>query len=137
MICTFGRGGAAQTLLSAMLEPLTDRPPVLAVVTIAVLLLLAYLVRLNQLLLGTPPEIEQLVQKPWTADLLVETYKRLEANPITTESYAKLIPPKLERRYIVTGGSGKSAAQARRRHAGATRAQPRPHTVLTPPHHHL
>ncbi|KAK3896446.1 hypothetical protein C8A05DRAFT_20577, partial [Staphylotrichum tortipilum] len=88
-----------------MLEPLTDHP-VLAAAAITVLLLLAYLVCLNQLLLGTPPEIEQLAQTPWTAELLVKTYKRLEARPITTASYAKHIPPKLERRYIVTGGSG-------------------------------
>jgi hypothetical protein len=71
-----------------------------------ILLLVAYLVRLNQLLSSTPPEIKQLKSTTWTRDLLLSTYRRLEAKPITTRSYAARIPPKLERRYIVTGGSG-------------------------------
>ncbi|KAL2175464.1 uncharacterized protein P884DRAFT_279260 [Thermothelomyces heterothallicus CBS 202.75] len=41
-----------------------------------------------------------------TDKLLRDTYARLEAHPVTTKSYAARIPPKLERRYIVTGGSG-------------------------------
>ncbi|KAK3311091.1 uncharacterized protein B0T15DRAFT_60939 [Chaetomium strumarium] len=66
----------------------------------------AYLVRLNQLLLRTPDEIAKLAPTTrWTTSLLRETYRRLEGRPITTSSYATRIPPRLERRYIVTGGS--------------------------------
>lgn len=90
-----------------MLDHLTD-VPLLTAATVAFVLVLLYLVRLNQLLLGTPDEIKTLTPTKWTKDLLRETYRRLEADPITTSSYAKRIPPRLERRYIVTGGSGES-----------------------------
>jgi len=68
--------------------------------------LVAYLIRVNQLFRGTPKEVQELSPKRWSAELLHETYKRLESNPISTSSYAAKIPAKLERRYIVTGGSG-------------------------------
>jgi hypothetical protein len=80
--------------------------PFLSTAVVAVVLLAAYLVRLNNLLLRTPDKIKELAHTRWTKDLLTETYKRLESRPITTASYVKRIPPKLERRYIVTGGSG-------------------------------
>lgn len=80
--------------------------PFLSTAIVAVVVLAAYLVRLNHLLLRTPDEIKELAPTRWTNDLLTETYKKLESRPITTTSYAKRIPPKLERRYIVTGGSG-------------------------------
>ncbi|KAL2257092.1 hypothetical protein VTK26DRAFT_678 [Humicola hyalothermophila] len=73
---------------------------------LSVLLLALYLVRLNQLLLKTPDEIKRLASVRWTKELLLETYERLKSSPITTKSYARNIPPRLERRYIVTGGSG-------------------------------
>ncbi|KAK3393980.1 hypothetical protein B0H63DRAFT_31580 [Podospora didyma] len=72
----------------------------------AVILLLAYLVQLNRLLNMTPEGVRRLSPSRWTQASLVETYKRLEKTPITTQSYAGHIPPKLERRYIITGGSG-------------------------------
>ena len=72
----------------------------------AILLLVLYLVRLNQLLLGTPDEIKKIASERWTKDVILDTYRRLEDKPITTTSYSQQIPPKLERRYIVTGGSG-------------------------------
>ncbi|KAL2160958.1 hypothetical protein VTH06DRAFT_8670, partial [Thermothelomyces fergusii] len=72
---------------------------------LAVLVVL-YLVRLDQLLLSTPAEVEKAAGSRWTDELVRETYARLEARPVTTRSYAARIPPKLERRYIVTGGSG-------------------------------
>ncbi|KAK4234519.1 3beta-hydroxysteroid-dehydrogenase/decarboxylase [Achaetomium macrosporum] len=84
-----------------MLDHLSGWPLLLAA-----LLAVAYLVRLNQLLLRTPDEIAQLTPTRWTTTLLLDTYRRLEAHPITTSSYAKRISPKLERRYIVTGGCG-------------------------------
>lgn len=91
-----------------------DQPPspekiALGVAIVLLLLLIVYLVRLNQLLLSTPDEIKKVVQEPWTKGVLLETYQRLEKNPITTSSYADRIPPKLDRRYIITGGSGENA----------------------------
>ncbi|AEO65514.1 uncharacterized protein THITE_2112596 [Thermothielavioides terrestris NRRL 8126] len=75
-------------------------------VAIVVLLLACYLIRLNQLLLRTPDEVRKLTPTRWTKDLLFDTYRRMENRPVTTGSYATRIPPKLDRRYIVTGGSG-------------------------------
>ncbi|KAL2266662.1 hypothetical protein VTJ83DRAFT_6014 [Remersonia thermophila] len=73
---------------------------------LALVFAVAYLVRLNQLLLGIPDEVAKLSPTRWTRDELVETYRRLETRPITPATYAARLPPKLERRYIVTGGSG-------------------------------
>ncbi len=69
--------------------------------------LVAYLFHINRLLSGTPDEIAQLVQERWTPELLRETYARLEKHPINTESYRHRLPPRLDRRYVVVGGSGK------------------------------
>ncbi|KAK0628365.1 hypothetical protein B0T17DRAFT_614296 [Bombardia bombarda] len=87
------------------MQNLTERPLLLAAVAIG-LLLAAYLVRLNQILSSTPEPIRRLSPKRWSGKLLQKTYQRLEAEPITTKSYAHCIPPKLERRYVITGGSG-------------------------------
>jgi hypothetical protein len=65
-----------------------------------------YLFQLNRLLSGTPEEVRKLSPTRWTKELLLETYARLSENPITIANYADQLPPKLERRYIVTGGSG-------------------------------
>ncbi|KUI54180.1 Sterol-4-alpha-carboxylate 3-dehydrogenase, decarboxylating [Cytospora mali] len=69
-------------------------------------LTLLYLVNLNRLLSSTPEEVKKLVGRRWTQTEIKETYKRLCCQPITTSSYASQIPSKLNRRYIVTGGSG-------------------------------
>ena len=84
------------------------RPDLAAAVALGVFLI-AYLVRLNQLLLHTPDEIRKLASKRWTKELLRDTYGKLERYPVETRNYANRIPPKLEKRYIVTGGSGESA----------------------------
>ncbi|KAI8631852.1 NAD(P)-binding protein [Xylariaceae sp. FL1651] len=65
--------------------------------------ILAYLVRVNQQLSGIPEEVRRLTGPRWTPDLLKKTYKRLQEHPI---DYTDKLPPRLERRYIVTGGSG-------------------------------
>lgn len=66
--------------------------------------LFLYLFRLNQLLSGTPDEIRKLSGSRWTPSQLKTTYQRLQDKPI---DYTNKLPPKLERRYVVTGGSGK------------------------------
>lgn len=86
--------------------------PDLAVVVVLAVLVAAYLIRLNQLLLHTPDEIKKMASTTWTKELLRDTYRRLERHPVEARHYANRIPPKLERRYIVTGGSGESALSA-------------------------
>ncbi|KAI1489964.1 hypothetical protein F5X96DRAFT_679390 [Biscogniauxia mediterranea] len=71
--------------------------------SIIVLVLLAYLIRVNQLLSQTPDELRKLSGPRWTPEQLRETYRRLQKTPI---NYKDKLPPRLHRRYIVTGGSG-------------------------------
>lgn len=62
-----------------------------------------YLYRVNQLLSGTPDEVRKLAGSRWTPNQLKDTYRRLQEKPI---DYTDKLPPKLDRRYVVTGGSG-------------------------------
>ncbi|KAI0468180.1 hypothetical protein F4859DRAFT_216967 [Xylaria cf. heliscus] len=73
-----------------------------ALATVAVATV-AYLARVNWLLNGTPEEVTRLAGPRWTPDLLKKTYERLEQHPI---DYTHKLPPKLDRRYVITGGSG-------------------------------
>ncbi|KAJ2967574.1 hypothetical protein NUW58_g10418 [Xylaria curta] len=49
---------------------------------IASLVILAYLVRVNWQLSGTPDEVTRLVGPRWTPELLKKTYEKLEQHPI-------------------------------------------------------
>ncbi|KAI1177429.1 3-beta hydroxysteroid dehydrogenase/isomerase [Nemania sp. FL0916] len=71
----------------------------------AVLFLLgaAYLWRLNKVMGQTPPEVARATPYRWADHEVKETYKRIKADPI---DWAKHLPPKANRRYVVTGGSG-------------------------------
>ncbi|KAK7757438.1 hypothetical protein SLS62_000453 [Diatrype stigma] len=59
--------------------------------------------RIDQLLRHTPDEVKKLSASRWTAKKLKEAYEALKENPI---DYKDKLPPKLNRRYVVTGGSG-------------------------------
>ncbi|KAI1333264.1 dehydrogenase-like protein [Xylariaceae sp. FL0255] len=63
----------------------------------------AYLWRLNLAMSGTPPEAMKASPFRWADSEIKETYKRVKARPI---DWTKVLPPKLNRRYIITGGSG-------------------------------
>lgn len=76
--------------------------PIIALLISALL----YLANLNRLLSKTPDDFKKLVSERWTRQKIEETYSRLVKDPITTSSYASQLPPKLDRRYIVTGGCG-------------------------------
>lgn len=62
-----------------------------------------YLWKLNSALKKTPPEALAVSPDRWTDQEIRETYERVKSNPI---AWAEHLPPKLNRRYIVTGGSG-------------------------------
>lgn len=74
----------------------------LAACGILSVLSIAYLVRLNVMLKGTPAEARGIVT-PWTEELRRKAYKELENNPV---DWTADLPPKLDRRYIITGGNG-------------------------------
>ena len=64
-----------------------------------------YLRHVNYILKQTPDEVRRLSSKRWTPALLSDVYEKLEECPI---DFYKNLPPKLDRRYIVTGGNGRS-----------------------------
>ena len=80
--------------------------PIGAVSVLLALLIFLYLFHINRLLASTPDEVHRLTPERWTRERLKETYKRLENSPITPETYKDKLPPRLDRRYVVTGGSG-------------------------------
>ncbi|KAG8161318.1 hypothetical protein KVR01_009582 [Diaporthe batatas] len=90
-----------------MANPIHTMPGLLAAAAGTLLLLaLAYLINLNRLLSTTPGEVKNLAGDRWTDEQIKKTYERLRQDPITTASYAAQLPPRLSRRYLVTGGSG-------------------------------
>jgi hypothetical protein len=70
----------------------------------SILFLSYYLWNLNRALAGTPEEAQKVSSHRWTPEEVKAVYARIEKNPINE---TPLLPPKLERRYVVVGGSGK------------------------------
>jgi hypothetical protein len=68
-------------------------------------LIILYLVHLNSAMNGTPEEATKISPRRWTVEEIKETYKRICENPI---DYTEHLPPKLGRRYIVIGSSGRT-----------------------------
>lgn len=81
--------------------------PVPATVALVAGVILLYLLHLNRLLSGTPEEIRAISPRRWTPAEITETYARLREHPIDSKTHVAKLPPKIDRRYIVTGGSGK------------------------------
>lgn len=63
----------------------------------------AYLWRLNKVMSQTPPGAVHASPYRWADSEIKDTYKRIRAKPI---DWTKHLPPKANRRYVVTGGSG-------------------------------
>ncbi|WQF84860.1 Putative 3-beta hydroxysteroid dehydrogenase/isomerase, NAD(P)-binding domain superfamily [Colletotrichum destructivum] len=68
-----------------------------------VTVLLAYLWKINRAMATTHPEALQISPDRWTPEQVKRTFERVEKQPIDWTPY---LPPKLDRRYIVVGGSG-------------------------------
>lgn len=69
----------------------------------AVALPILYIYRLNQLWKCIPQEALEISPHRWTEDEIKKTYEKVCKKPI---DFRKILPPKLERRYIVVGGAG-------------------------------
>ncbi|OAA61974.1 NAD(P)-binding domain protein [Niveomyces insectorum RCEF 264] len=85
---------------------LLTQSPFISVVVVLALGVVLYLAFINGRMSGVPDEITRLTPNRWSRELLKETYARLEKNPITLDSYRDKLPPKQDRRYVVTGGCG-------------------------------
>ncbi|KAI0160304.1 dehydrogenase-like protein [Xylariaceae sp. FL1272] len=81
------------------MESLSVTKVALALVALGI----AYLWRLNRVMSQTPPEAIEASPFRWADSEIKNTYDRIKKNPI---DWTKALPPKLCRRYVVTGGSG-------------------------------
>lgn len=80
-------------------------PLATAVTVTTVLLFGVHLYRLNRAMTTIPQQALDYSPHRWTEKEICETYERVCKEPI---DFRKFLPPKLERRYIVVGGSGES-----------------------------
>ena len=74
-----------------------------AAAAIAFAVVVAYLYRVNMALKVVPEKAAQAAPRRWTRQQIREAYKRVKQKPI---DFASHLPPRLDRRYIVFGGSG-------------------------------
>lgn len=74
-------------------------------------LVFCYLVRVNALLKGVPEQVRKVSGPRWTAELLKSTYEEIQRRPVGIDYEGKL-PPRLDRRYIITGGNGEMRVHA-------------------------
>ncbi|PKS10524.1 hypothetical protein jhhlp_002277 [Lomentospora prolificans] len=62
-----------------------------------------WLAKINNVMRTTPADALKVSPHRWTKEEIIETYRRIEENPI---DWTPHLPPKLDRRYIIVGGSG-------------------------------
>jgi hypothetical protein len=69
-------------------------------------LLVVWLWRVNKILKATPEAAIKASPHRWSPERLREVYNQLEKKPV---DFASRLPPRLERRYVIVGGSGASS----------------------------
>ncbi|KAK4145542.1 uncharacterized protein C8A04DRAFT_26799 [Dichotomopilus funicola] len=62
-----------------------------------------WLVRINAGMLSVPEDAQNASPQRWTKQRIQEAYERVKKKPI---DFSHLLPPRLERRYVIVGGSG-------------------------------
>lgn len=62
-----------------------------------------WLLRINSAMQSVPEFIRKASPRRWTTKELRDTYDRVKQHPT---DFASLLPPRLERRYVIVGGSG-------------------------------
>jgi len=78
------------------------------VVAVVVVLVAAWLFRVNSAMRSVPEIARKASPRRWTKKDLRDTYERVQQKPI---DFVSSLPPRLGRRYVVVGGSGKPLAQ--------------------------
>ncbi|KAL8318722.1 hypothetical protein RB597_005815 [Gaeumannomyces tritici] len=95
----------APVMEGLQLPPLPGARSLVAAALVApISLALLYLVILNWAMCKTPARMRRIAQRPWTKKRLNTQYAKLRRKPITIASTAAQLPPKLNRRYVVTSG---------------------------------
>lgn len=69
-----------------------------------VVALIVYAIRVDHVMRNTPPEALKYVPRFIDVEEIQSTYEGIKKNGI---DFAKELPPRRERRYLVVGGSGK------------------------------
>lgn len=64
---------------------------------------LAWLYRINSAMESVPEEAAKFSPRRWTKQQVRDTYEQLKQKPF---DFVKKLPPRLDRRYVVVGGSG-------------------------------
>lgn len=62
-----------------------------------------WLVRINAGMKSVPEDAQNASPQRWTKQRIQEAYERVKKRPI---DFSHLLPPRLERRYVIVGGSG-------------------------------
>ncbi|TLD07559.1 hypothetical protein PgNI_10979 [Pyricularia grisea] len=90
------------------LPPMIDCIRIVFVASVLFFLFLGliYLSILNWAMCGTPAHVKKITQKHWTKAQVKERYEAIKEKPMTISSITHKLPPQLQRRYIITGGSG-------------------------------
>ncbi len=73
------------------------------IVGVLSLLGFAWVLKLNNTMKQTPPEVLAISPHRWTDQEIKETYQRIKSKSI---DWSQRLPPKLDRRYVITGGCG-------------------------------
>lgn len=76
---------------------------ILLSITLSLLLLLLYLRHVNNGMKQVPADAIKLSPHRFTEQEILDTYKKVTANPL---DWTPHLPPKLDRRYVIVGGSG-------------------------------
>ncbi len=74
-----------------------------AVIAAVAVMAVAWLIRIDSAMHSVPEGARKASPRRWTKEQLRETYERVKQNPL---DFRKLLPPRLDRRYVVVGGSG-------------------------------
>lgn len=82
---------------------LTLGQTILSVIGVLSALGFAWACKLNSALKQTPPEVLKTSPNRWTDQEIKDTYQRINTKPI---DWSHHLPPKLDRRYVITGGCG-------------------------------
>lgn len=64
---------------------------------------LVWLYRINRAMQAVPKEAAEISPRRWTREQIRDAYECVKQTPL---DFAKRLPPRLDRRYVVLGGSG-------------------------------
>ncbi|CAJ2501412.1 Uu.00g042650.m01.CDS01 [Anthostomella pinea] len=74
-----------------------------SIAAVTLLIGIAWVWKLNQVMKATPPAVLSVSPHRWTEEEIRDTYERIKSSPV---DWTQQLPPKLNRRYVITGGSG-------------------------------